>query len=381
MPAFAKHTTRPIALTIGYAVGLVVIAWVMKASTLERKNQRVTRLWLVLCVALALANAIVYPGTRIPDAHSTAPDALIEPAQRLLDGVYPYAKTLYDGAPASPGPAWIAVHAPLTSLGLIWLVVPIHLGLAAYMVSRASPSNATPFAVFVLALLAFVQMSVVGHDLFAVGCAMVAVTLGVYEQTSKSTRSWMIWGIAAGAVATARAPLLVFVAALTVLAVRSNPRVGAKFAIVAGSVALTTHAAVYLWGNSLGLYYQPFHVFGRAAGGAGIPAITVGAALVLAVSVVVWLRGTTSVTGWLCFVWATAGLPFVAVGLAERLTLSHLGWSGWEGKIYAGFGIPLLVAAMLLNSEPSQRRRFKEGFARTFMRGSEQRFEFERRFR
>lgn len=347
VPAFAKHTTWPVALTVGYAVGLVVIAWAMQ--TFEHRSERRGWFWLVLCAGLAFGNAVLYPGTRVPGAHSTAPDALIEPAQRLFQGIYPYATTMYDGAAASPGPAWIAVHAPLTLSGSIWLMVPIHLSLAAFMVSRVSLSRATPFVVLVLALLAFLQMSVVGHDLFAIGCAMVAITLGVYQQASRPTRAWVMWSVAAGVVATARVPLIVFVAALAILASRSNPRFGARFAVVAAGVAIATHAAVFLWGYSLGLYYQPFHVFGRASGGAGVPVIAVGAILVLAVSVALWSRGTATVAAWLCFVWATNGLPFVAVGLAERLTFAHLGWSGWEGKIYVGFGLPLLVAAMLLS--------------------------------
>ena len=60
-----------------------------------------------------------------------------------------------------------------------------------------------------------------------------------------------------------------------------------------------------------------------------------------------WQRraGVARLSDWLHFVWAIAGLPFVAVGIAELLGPTGLDWANWEGKIYVAFALPLLVGS------------------------------------
>lgn len=366
LPALAKHGPRPAPAAIVYVCLLLGAGvWLMQADigALDRRadGYAVSRwLWLWPCIALAMANAVLYPGTRIVPAPSSAPDALIEPARRLLGGVYPYASPLWSGAPISPGPGWIVVHAPLTLSGLIWLVVPLHLGLAGYMVSRlAGPFSAAAFCTALLALPPFLQMSLVGHDLFAVSCACVVVTLGVYEWTLDSARShrsrwWLAWGIATGVVATARVPLVMLVPLLAVLVARSDARGAVKFAAVAGGVAAAWHLPFFLWGRALGVAYQPLHVFGRA-GRAGLPAILMGLLLAAIATVLLWRRGAHHAGDWLLLLWTTVGIPFAAVGLGELSNLDQIKWSDWEGKIYASFGLPVLLAALFCQASSRYR--------------------------
>src|SRR5690348_17352262 len=112
--AFAKHSTYPVLLTIAYAaiVGIGGRVWVVRGGVRPRGGGAI--IWVTLCVMLAIANAGLYPRTRLVEARSSAPDALIEPARRLVSGVHPYAQRLAGDTPISPGPGWIAVHAPLT---------------------------------------------------------------------------------------------------------------------------------------------------------------------------------------------------------------------------------------------------------------------------
>jgi hypothetical protein len=349
VPAFSKHTAQPAPFVLGYAAVLLFggIALARAPATFENCRRYFRWSWLLFGLALAGLNAALYPGTRTTAARSSAPDALIDPALRLLSGIYPYADVLFDGAPISPGPAWIAAHAPLTAVGLIWLVVPVHLALATYMMCRRSPLLGAAFPVLTLALPPFLQMSFVGHDLFAVGCALVTITLGINEQLSRRTRTWVLWSIGAGIVATARAPLIVFVFSLGLLIARDNSRLAVRFLAVAGLVALGTHALVWSWGHTLGLAFQPLHVFGRA-GGSGTLAIAIGALISLATAAYAW-KDTSHPSQWLFFAWATTGLPFVAVGVGELIIVNRMDWANWEGKVYAGFGLPLLIGAMLLH--------------------------------
>lgn len=356
LPAFTKYTSRPLLFTFGHAVVLagMLVIFSRTASFWNQRRRLALGTCLALCLALAASNGLLYPRTRIPAARSSAPDAMIEPARRLVHGVNPYADVLFDGAPISPGPAWIAIHAPLTVAGLIWLVVPLHLAGAAYMLWQVLPSAAVGLTIFILMLPAFLQMSFVGHDLFAIGCAILATTIGVYRSVSAGGR-WLIpWAVAAGLVATARMPLIVLVAALTVLVFARDRRLAGRFLLVAGAVAAGTHLGMFVWTTSLGIRFQPMHVFGRGAG-AGL-LVPLGFSAILVLAAWQWRRGVTTLVEWLRFVWTVAGLPFVVVGLGE-LRNHGMDWANWEGKVYAGFTVSLLVAAVLLRIEPRRAAR------------------------
>lgn len=349
--AFSKHTAYPWLMTMAYAsVLLFVGVWLWRTGRRAGRNTG----WpltaaLVLVAALAIANASLYPSTRVGTARSSAPDALIDSGSRLLAGEYPYARPLFDGALISPGPGWVVLQAPLTRTGLIWLMLPIHLALACYMLSRRTGAGAFAFCVLVLAMPAFLQMSFVGHDLFAVGCAMVVVTLAVHEQMSTSGRALLLWAFLASVVASARVPFAVFVGALSLLALARDRRAGALFAIVSIGSLLALHVFFYAWGHSLGRFYHPLHVLNRADAGAGPAALAIGLMLSVTVGVWAWRRGTDTAADWLCFVWVTAGVPFAAVGVGELVRVNHLDWAAWEGKVYAGFALPLLIAALVLH--------------------------------
>lgn len=363
--AFSKHTGHPVLLTAMYATAITLTGvWLARgglALLQVRQRQRAVAVSLTLCAALALVNVVMYPMTRRTAAHSSAPDALIDSATRLVAGEHPYAKTLFDGAAISPGPGWIALHAPLTTNGLIWAVVPLHMALAAILISGHGLAAATAFPLSLLLLPAFLQMSLIGHDFFAVGCAMVTVTLATYDTIAarvraqlvtsgrrRATLALMVCALVAALVASARAPFAIFLPTLGLLALMRDRRSGATFIAVSGGALVAMHAGFYLWGDALGLFYHPLHVFGRAGGGAGLVAIAIGVLLTIGVAAWLWTRGIATASDWLLFMWATTGLPFVAVGFGELITVNHLDWANWEGKIYAGFALPLLITGLLL---------------------------------
>lgn len=350
VPAFAKYTTYPLVFTSAYAAALTGIGLLISStrfSHVERRSR--VSLWLVSSALLAIGNAILYPQTRLQATPSRAPDALIEPARRLLSGEYPYAKLLVDGAPISPGPGWLAINAPLTVTGLIWLIMPLYLALAAASLARyGSRTVALSFTLLILAMPAFVQMSFVGHDLFAVGCAMVIVTLAVHKQVTTNGPFLPLWSMAAAVVASARAPLAAFIVVLGMLAVRTNFRAGTRFLIISGSTLAALHLSFYLWGRDLALPYQPLHVFGRAGNNLGLTFLLMAAAVSIFVTWALWKHRSDSRSQWLLVTWAAIGLPFVMVGLGELVWINQWHWIVWEGKVYVGFALPLLIAGFLL---------------------------------
>lgn len=358
VPAFSKYTAWPGTLAAAYFVAIalcVFYVYFRRPVTTALSVKADALMASALCLGLAAANAVLYPRTRLSPVRSTAPDALIEPARRLMAGVHPYAGVLFDGAPISAGPGWIALHAPLVLAGLVWLIVPLHLWLASRVVARQPPYRGVPFIALMCVMPAFVQMSLVGHDLFAVGCAMVTVTIGMYHQTLRPTRGWILWSLAAAIVGTARVPLAIFTAVLAALVWRADARLGKRVALLSGVALVAIHLGVMWWGATSGVWYQPLHVFGRASR-AGATVLAIGATLSLALSVWLWRRDGRSVSDWLCLIWTTAGLPFVAVGLNELINTTRGNWSGWEGKVYAGFAVPLLIAALHLSSSDAHAR-------------------------
>jgi hypothetical protein len=126
VPAFAKYSSHPFLLVSGYVavLSLTLVGLSKLVKAFDGRRWQAIAAWGTVCFVLAISNAVLYPRTRIPAARSSAPDALIEPARRMMQRVHPYAEVLFDGAPISPAPAWILVNAPLTLTGLLWLLYP-----------------------------------------------------------------------------------------------------------------------------------------------------------------------------------------------------------------------------------------------------------------
>lgn len=161
---------------------------------------------------------------------------------------------------------------------------------------------------------------------------MLTVTMGTWSSASKGTSRLIGWAVAAAIVGTARVPLAAFVGALGLLIARKDRVTGLKFLVFAGSTLLGIHLLVFWWGHSLGLAYQPLHVFGRAER-AGALVVPTGMTLCAGLAIWQWRRGTEAISDWLRFVWIIAGLPFAVVGFGELLGPTGMDWANWEGKV------------------------------------------------
>ena len=303
----------------------------------------------LLVLLLGAADAAMYGRSRSGPEPSTAPDAMIEPAGKLLAGEFPYSVDLRAHAPASPGIGWVALNAPLTLAGLAPLLSAIWLAAAAAALARRAPPAAAVFVALNLANLHFLRLSFVGHDLFAFSCALVVLIELLAAEDRASPRRVALLAVAAGLVATARVPFALAPAILAFLVFRRDRRAGTWFGVVSLGTAALLHGAMILWARAAGSWYQPLHVFGRA-GRSGSILLVAGAAVWLGVSLVVLLRARDDRFAWHAVAWLVLATPFATVGLAE-LAASPSRIAGWEGANYVAFALPVLAAALASGME------------------------------
>lgn len=356
VPFFLKHfPSQAIAAVAVYFAILLLVLLV----TSEFAMSFATPFWAVGIAILAVLNLLLYPRTRLPGQLSSAPDAVLEPARALfLHGLHPYSVHLFDGAPVSPGPGWIMLNAVLYLSGCLALLVPLYLFLAAALVNRIKKGQALPFVALTLASICFLQMSITGHDLPASALAMAGLTLALHRHYT-GDRALLLIAIAAGIVATARVPFIVFPVGLGICLSKIDRSKAIRFIVWSLTVALLIHGTFYLWAWLDGIFYQPIHVFGRASA-SGSPVWQVCAAVVY--GLVVWLvykRLNDSPASWLYFVWTLIALPTMFIGFGELFragVLSANVWMNWEGKGYVLFTLPLLVAGIVLDAKKSVRQ-------------------------
>lgn len=350
LPFFARHPIAGAAGPILYLLLLTALIYAATGARLARlANSRLTAAAGI--ALLALGNLLLFPGTRLVEHPSSAPDALSQPVARLLAGLEPYGERLFDGAPISPGPGWILLHAPFTALGLLPLILPAWLGLAAWLVARAGGRPAG-FVALTMAPLAFLQMSVVGHDIFAISLAFLVVLLAALPAAERGP-AFLALAILAGTVATARLPLIILLPVLGLgLAGERGRSFGWRFAAIALATCLAWHAAAFLWCWQVGDFYQPLHVFARADNGAGRWFSLAGAVAGLAAAAWIWRRRDGGLGQTLLGLWLLQTALFLPIGLGELVNLQHLDWADWEGKNYLAYPLPLLAAALLLPNRP-----------------------------
>ncbi len=305
--------------------------------------------WMLGCAGLALLNHQLYPATRLVQFPSSAPDALIEPALALAAGRHPYSVLLPDGAPISPGPGWVLLNAPLTLSGLIYLMAPFYLMLSAGLLAGMAAWRANLYVALLLICVCFFQMSVVAHDLLAFSLAAVALTALLYR--SYHNPGWLLLcAVLAAFIATARVPFVLLPILLALCLFKIDRRRALIFAGIAALTGAAIHGFFYAWAETLSLFYQPLHVFGRGArSGTTLYQI---ATMLLWLLLLIWLyrgwRGA-DIAAWFRFIWFGMFLPFAAVGVGELFGMAEItlaAFGNWEGKGYVFFTTPLLAAAL-----------------------------------
>jgi len=353
IPFFVRHSVGGVAAAAIYAALLILLLAAVNVEGWIGVLARSRVLAGGAIIALAVANFAVFPRMRLVAHPSSAPDALSVPFARLLAGREPYGKLLFDGAPISPGPGWIVLHGVFTATGLTPLIVPVWLGLATWMVGKSGAKPAL-FVALVFAPLAFLQMSVVGHDIFAISLAFIVMLLAAFAVPPQGF-GLLALAVFAGTIATARLPLILLPLIIGLgLARRRNAACGIRFAVIATVTAVLWHGGFWLWCLKAGDFYQPLHVFQRAHSGAGIWFTLLGALGGVASWVWIWLKPKSDISDWLFALWLLQTALFLPIGVGELVHAQHSdwsnrqGWADWEGKNYIAYPLPLLAASLVL---------------------------------
>jgi hypothetical protein len=300
---------------------------------------------LGLCTA---AVVIVYPradALKLVGRGSDEDDALIAGAAALLHGSYPYAARTYLGNPISPGPGWILLVAPLVATHVYWLLSPIGLALAACSL-RVMGQAWRPVNLFLILMgssLAFWELLVVGSDLIAIGCILLALVGGL--QYFK--RAIPVLAVVAGMLATSRIAFFYVPVIFGLMLWRTDRRDAVVMLLVGSAICFGLHG--WFW-HLHPEDYTPLHLVAKGRGllsGARM----VGALLACAGAGLVILRmATAREDDRLMMLWLSLGVPALCLALADLAVNARWSAAAWGGASYLVTPLPLLVAWVALQA-------------------------------
>ena len=287
----------------------------------------------------------------LPDPGSTAKGLELPARALLLHGHELYSVDAI-GTPVSPGPGWILLWSPITVPGWTGVLEAIALAAAAWLIYRRHRLAAGVFCLLLLLLPLFQRIMSGGQDLYAVSLAFTALALAM-DNSSDSDGQTLLLALLAGAIATARVPMLLPVTVLGFGLFRKNRRAGLIFLSVMIVTALAWHLSFAAIAIHAGHRYQPMHVLDRAALSGTWNRV---AAVLLGLACFAWCykRLTGDVRMWMLATFLMMMALFTPTGIGEGI---HDRTWAWEGAGYICFPVPLLTAAIVLSirkpSEPA----------------------------
>lgn len=309
-------------------------------------------LWIVVISCLAVLVFFHY-SKKIHDPHysSTAAPALIEPARQLEHGRDPYLVHLDQGAPVSPGPGWIILLAPLTLVGGVSFLTPLCLAISIFLVANRNPTGAGVALLLILLQPLFISVSFLGHDIFAIPL-FFAILCMLAERLAANDIAIACLAVLAGAFGNSRLPMVMLLFVLGIGLHRLRPRAGSIFLAVSLSITLLLHAVFYLWARKDGVFYQPLHLFRRAAkDGYGFEV----AAIVAGLAAILWImfRMRSTSQDWILAGGLLLAALFVPIGFGELVRVGYI-LPLWEGSSYISFGLSLFALRLGLTAMPKE---------------------------
>jgi hypothetical protein len=310
--------------------------------------------WLVCVVAITAIDITRYHHhLHAFEANpSTAAPALVQPAIQLIHGHDPYQVRLEGGVPISPGPGWIILLAPVTSLGGVAALLGLVVGLCTYLVRQEAPASAGLIILFVLMQPLLLSQSMVAHDIFVIPIFFSVLCLLAERWIDSSTKLVALAAVAA-AFATSRLPMIILVLILSIGLYRLRAKAGALFFAVSVPLTLLLHGTFYLWARKDHVFYQPLHLLSRGARATNPTLQLIGISAVLLVALSMLLRMGACAKDWIAYAGLFLAAAFVPVGLGQlRFLNGH--YELWEGSNYVSFGASLLAIAVALNYRSKQ---------------------------
>ena len=310
--------------------------------------------WLALGLfaTVLLTMLVVYPKAdalkfQSPPAGSDQDDALIIGAGDILAGS-PYASPTYFGNPQSAGPGWILIALPFSVTGAYWLFFPSLLAGLGLALKRRTGSwrMGNLFLLLASTGLIFWELTAVGSDMFAWGCAALLALLAVEAFAPRGPIHLTWLAVLLGCLATGRIVFLPFPLLAGLFLWRRGARQKALTIGLGGlAVALALHVGFFLWtkGN-----YAPLHLVSKGSRLLDIfPlwafafAVAAGCALFL----LVYRLAKGGIDHWMLAIWVAIGLPLALISFSD-LASHHFDFALWEGANYMGPALPFLLGWM-----------------------------------
>lgn len=328
--------------------GLAAVAAGVRLLRYQPVRRLLSSTWLPAAVLVVVGVICLIAMPHQTNLHErnppTARPAMEEPANAMLHGHGLYSVHLPGNVPVSPGPLWIIVNAPFSWLHIYAVLDPVWLALVVIVARRRYGLKLESTAWLLLLCLSptFWRLLVQGYDIVALACAALLVP-ALCDWAAPQGRPVPRWapavaGVALGVVATGRiiyTPLPILWGLF--VATRST-RAGATMAGIGTLVAVGAHLLASIGVRS----YPPLHLFARAGQRQPAAILALGAAIGLALIIVVLIRIAPAVSRWLvcwAILWIAA---HTLIGLGE-LAGGHWKLATWEGANYVFAGTIVLA--------------------------------------
>ena len=273
---------------------------------------------------------------------STSDDALMLPIQALVAGRNPYAVTLFDGAPISPGPGWLALNIPFGFSILHPWLTPVYFIACIHICSRLNGENINIPILLCMASPIFWSLVGSGSDLVALGFALLLSFLLVERYlTSNASVVWL--SLLVGSIATARIIFSPLPALIGLLFSKRNVMLSIRFAFLGICINFLWHLVFY----SISSRYQPLHLIGRGVNHVGFDLMAIGGIGILLLAGVIVRNCGDSFSQRLQWFSGCLVLVLGVVALGE-LRAVHYNFALWEGASYLYVAAPAVVFAVCM---------------------------------
>jgi hypothetical protein len=362
LPSFAdiyKYEPRrtvlaPLEVVLTFFAAVVLLLYLHRWSTGKRI---VASGWTTaaLLAVVTVGSAVLFGhelARQNAGSGSTANQAMSDPIHALLRGDSLYHVHLSGGAPVSPGPGWILLNSPFTLAHAYWLMLPAWI-VATTLVLRGvyrRPYEVNLGLVFLFGSLGFWRLVGEGHDVIAIGCAVVLLVVAA-DRLVHDDRWAVLVGLMAGVIATARIIYLPLPLLIGVLVWARSQRQAVILAVTGVALALVFNLLF-----SIGVHpYPPLHLFGRASQRQPVANLALGVVVTVALLACAIRFRRRDITSWMVWFAACFAVPHFFIGLGE-LEGGRWVFATWEGANYILVGaVPVIAAIMAVQTKWDRR--------------------------
>lgn len=350
--AIYKYLPKPEVASFFWGISLLLFYYLLfnkKIVHFHFKKRSVTFLLAFAFIfVFSILSYLIYP---IADARKTigkgssADDAIIEPVKNFLSNGKLYDVKLYDGAPVSPGPAWILINSIFVFYNCYFLITPVylvvHIMVYWYLLNRKSPPY-VPLALLSSSII-FWELMVTGHDLIALGCSLAIIVMLVYRYCLKSNKtnfslSTILLSILIGAISTSRIVFICLPFLIGFLTMKFKPLQSLYIMFISLTTAILFHLFFYMESD----FYQPLHLFEKAQSNISTSIILSGVSSTIILAIIAIFRVQNNFRSLLKWFFILLAIPLSHISFGAFLS-TNKDLASWEGANYIVPTIPVFL--------------------------------------